>query len=46
MKSDLNNNNIESELIRIIAQRDLGLKESFDPPKKIILDNSEIGEIN
>lgn len=46
MKSELNNTIIESELIRIIAQRDLGLKESFDPPKKIILDNFEIGQIN
>ena len=46
MKSELNNTIIESELIKIIAQRDLGLMESFDPPKKIILENTEMDEIN
>jgi hypothetical protein len=46
MKSELNNTIIESELNRIIQQRNLGLTESFDPPKKIVLESSEMDEIN
>ena len=46
IKSELNNTIIESELNKIITERELGLTESFDPPKKIILESSEISEIN
>lgn len=46
MKSELNNTIIESELKKIIAERKLGLAESFDPPKKIVLQSNEIEEIN
>lgn len=46
IKSELNNTLIESELNKIIQERSLGLTESFDPPKKIILETSEIEEIN
>ncbi|GAB5539693.1 MAG: hypothetical protein Salg2KO_17960 [Salibacteraceae bacterium] len=46
MKSELNNTIIESELKKIIGKRGMGLTESIDPPKKIILDHTEIEEIN
>lgn len=46
IKSELNNTIIESELIKIIAQRNMGLQESMDPPKKIVLEASEIESIN
>jgi hypothetical protein len=46
IKSELNNTIIESELIKIIAQRNMGLQESMDPPKKIVLKASEIESIN
>lgn len=46
IKSELNNTIIESELIKIIAQRNMGLKESMDPPKKIVVEASEIESIN
>lgn len=46
IKSELNNTIIESELVKIIAQREMGLTESFDPPKKIVVESSEIEDIN
>ncbi len=46
IKSELNNTIIESELNKIIQERQLGLTESFDPPKKIVLESSEFEEIN
>lgn len=46
IKSELNNTIIESELNKIIQERNLGLTESFNPPKKIILENTELEEIN
>ncbi len=46
MKSELNNTIIESELMKIIQQRNMGLDESYDPPKKIVLQSSELEEIN
>jgi hypothetical protein len=46
MKSELNNTIIESELKKIIAQRSMGLNESIDPPKKIVLESKEIEGIN
>ncbi|NQV52040.1 MAG: hypothetical protein HQ500_02605 [Flavobacteriales bacterium] len=46
IKSELNNTIIESELNKIIQERKLGLTESFDPPKKIVLESSEFEEIN
>jgi hypothetical protein len=46
IKSELNNTIIESELNKIIEERRLGLTESFDPPKKIVLESSELEEIN
>lgn len=46
MKSELNNTIIESELKKIIAAREIGLQESIDPPKKILLDADEMEEIN
>lgn len=46
IKSELNNTIIESELKEIIARRNMGLVESFEPPKKITLEESEIEEIN
>jgi hypothetical protein len=46
IKSELNNTIIESELKKIIAERKMGLEESFDPPKKIIVENEEIESIN
>lgn len=46
MKSELNNTIIESELIKIIEQREMGLEESIDPPKKIVLESTELEEIN
>ncbi|MEQ9187050.1 MAG: FtsL-like putative cell division protein [Cryomorphaceae bacterium] len=46
IKSELNNTIIESELNKIIQERNLGLTESFDPPKKIVLENTELEEIN
>ena len=46
IKSELNNTIIESELKKIIAERQMGLVESFEPPKKIALEASEMEEIN
>ena len=46
IKSELNNTIIESELNKIIQERQLGLTESFEPPKKIVLDADELEEIN
>ena len=46
MKSELNNTIIKSELMKIIQQRNMGLDESYDPPKKIVLQSSELEEIN
>ncbi len=46
IKSELNNTIIESELKKIIAARKMGLEESIDPPKKIIVENEEIESIN
>ncbi len=46
MKSELNNTIIESELMKIIQQRNMGLDESYDPPKKIVLESSQLEEIN
>jgi len=46
MKSELNNTIIESELMKIIQDRNMGLDESFDPPKKIVLESSQLEEIN
>jgi hypothetical protein len=46
MKSELNNTIIESELKKIIAEREMGLNESVDPPKKILLESSELKSIN
>ena len=46
IKSELNNTIIESELNKIIEERHLGLTESFEPPKKIVLESDEIEEIN
>jgi hypothetical protein len=46
MKSELNNTIIESELKKIIAARNMGLNESIDPPKKIVLESDEMEEIN
>jgi hypothetical protein len=46
MKSDLNNTIIESELKKIIDDREMGLNESYDPPKKIVLSSSDLKKIN
>ncbi|HAQ71402.1 FtsL-like putative cell division protein [Salibacteraceae bacterium] len=46
MKSELNNTIIESELMKIIQERNMGLDESYDPPKKIILESSQLDQIN
>lgn len=46
IKSELNNTIIESELKEIISERQMGLVESFEPPKKITLTASEIESIN
>ncbi|MEZ4720615.1 MAG: FtsL-like putative cell division protein [Flavobacteriales bacterium] len=46
MKSELNNTIIESELKKIIGEREMGLTESIDPPKKIVLESSELEDIN
>jgi hypothetical protein len=46
IKSELNNTVIESELIKIIEERGMGLTESFDPPKKIEVESSDLNEIN
>jgi len=46
IKSELNNTIIESELKKIIAKREMGLVESIDPPKKIVLESDEMEEIN
>jgi len=46
MKSELNNTIIESELMKIIQERNMGLDESYDPPKKIILESSQLEQIN
>lgn len=46
MKSELNNTIIESELKKIIDNRGMGLVESFDPPKKIVVKSSELKKIN
>lgn len=46
IKSELNNTIIESELKKIVARRGMGLTESFDPPKKIVLESSELKKIN
>lgn len=46
MKSELNNTIIESELMKIIQERNMGLDESYDPPKKIVLESSQLEGIN
>ena len=46
MKSELNNTIIESELMKIIQEHNMGLDESYDPPKKIILESSQLDQIN
>lgn len=46
MKSELNNTIIESELVKIIQEREMGLEESIDPPKKIVVESVELEEIN
>lgn len=46
MKSELNNTIIESELKKIIAEREMALEESIDPPKKIIVEAKELERIN
>jgi preprotein translocase subunit SecY len=46
MKSNLNNTIIESELKKIIDDREMGLNESYDPPKKIVLSSSDLKKIN
>ncbi len=46
IKSELNNTIIESELKEIISEREMGLVESFEPPKKITLEESEMEDIN
>jgi hypothetical protein len=46
MKSELNNTIIESELKKIIDDREMGLNESYDPPKKIVLSSSDLKKIN
>jgi hypothetical protein len=46
MKSELNNTIIESELKKIISERNMELTESIDPPKKIVINHAEIEEIN
>lgn len=46
IKSELNNTIIESELKKIIAGREMGLNESFEPPKKIVVESSEMEDIN
>lgn len=46
IKSELNNTIIESELKKIIAGREMGLTESFEPPKKIVIESSEMEDIN
>ncbi|MEX2597160.1 MAG: FtsL-like putative cell division protein [Salibacteraceae bacterium] len=46
MKSELNNTIIESELKKIIASRKLGLNESIEPPKKIIIEKEKAKSIN
>lgn len=46
MKSELNNTIIESELKKIISERAMGLEESFEPPKKIEVESSQLKRIN
>ena len=46
IKSELNNTIIESELKKIISDREMGLEESFDPPKKIEVSSRELKSIN
>ncbi|MBT3647367.1 MAG: hypothetical protein HN542_03905 [Flavobacteriales bacterium] len=46
IKSELNNTIIESELIKIIDDRNLGLNESFEPPKKLVVEVEEFESIN
>ena len=46
IKSELSNTIIESELKEILSERQMGLVESFEPPKKITLEESEMEEIN
>lgn len=46
MKSELNNTIIESELKKIISDRNMGLEESFEPPKKIEVESSQLRRIN
>jgi len=41
-KSELNHKTIESELIKIIEDREMGLEESYSPPKKILIDKDQI----
>ena len=40
-KSDLMYTTKQSELAKIIEERGLGLKESFDPPRKIVVTEEE-----
>ncbi|GAB4379392.1 MAG: hypothetical protein Kow0075_09910 [Salibacteraceae bacterium] len=46
MKSELNNTIIESELKKIIAQRQMGLEESVTPPKKLVVEPRKLKRIN
>jgi len=46
IKSELNNTIIESELKKIIVNREMGLTESMVPPKKIVVESSEMEDIN
>ncbi len=36
-KSDLMHHSKQSELVELIKKKDLGLEESFEPPKKIVV---------
>lgn len=44
-KSDLMSTTKQSELAKIIEERGLGLEESYDPPKKIVVTEDEQEEI-
>lgn len=46
IKSELNNTIIESELKKIIEDRNLGLTESVVPPKKLVVQPEEFEAIN
>tara|TARA_Y100000768_G_scaffold353472_1_gene305802 strand:+ start:306 stop:713 length:408 start_codon:yes stop_codon:yes gene_type:complete len=44
-KSDLMYTSKQSELVKIIEERGLGLEESFAPPHKIVIDENEFETI-